>query len=299
MMKVLHTVADSVLKHIQRSRHYYRKYNNTLPPRINRTYVRYAAECKKHYKDLNGEQNFDISPLIVDGGTLVQNAFPAQRAKAHVDKISALIEQKDPSVDYKDASGLSIGIKQPLITLGEDLLDVLHTPAVNAALLNFFQSNYRIEWATCYRSVPSEAIAGSWFWHSDSFPPHTCKLFLHLTEAMEDTGATQLMNREDTMAYRDAGYFGQQLDERYADLQDFAKEHKLPYRPFHNDANAGDATILDQNFFHRAVAPRKAFRDIVSFFFVPNILPWYEQLERDGIDSLTISGVPKDPHPKS
>lgn len=301
MKKKLHNVADRILKRIQRSSFYYRKYNNTLPPRINRTYTQYAQECRKHYESTHGKHHFDPSPIYTDGGMLIKNAFPADRAQQYVDQISDFIERNDEAVDYKDESGLSIGIKEPVQKLGIEILDVLRNPNVHAALLNFFKSNYRIEWATCYRSIPSDKIAGSWLWHSDSFPPHTCKLFLHLTEAKADTGATQLMNKEDTMAYRDAGYFGQQLDERYADLQDFAKEHGLPYRPFHNDAAAGDATILDQNFFHRAVAPRKAFRDIISFFFVPNILPWDEQLEKNGLGSLIIGkgGVPKDPHPKS
>ena len=185
------------------------------------------------------------------------------------------------------------------MTLGADILDVLRTPNVHETLLAYFRSHYRIQWITCYRSLPTAAVAGSWLWHSDSFPPHTCKMFVHLTEAKADTGATDLMNREDTMAYRRAGYFGQFLSERYADLQDFAKQHGLRYRPFHLDAEPGDATILDVNYFHRAVAPRTAFRDILSFYFLPSPISWEEELKREGVERITKRSlnVPKDPRP--
>jgi len=124
-------------------------------------------------------------------------------------------------------------------------------------------------------------------------------MFLHLTPATAETGATEVMNREDTMAYHGAGYFGQYRSEFKADLESFAKEHGLPYQPLHFDATPGDVTFLNMNFLHRAVAPRTGHRDIVSFCFLPNILPWEEQLEIDGIDSITIAGgIQKDPHPK-
>ena len=267
---------------------------------MNRTYEAYTQECMAHYASLHGDTEFDPSPIFSEGGQLVQGALSSEVANAHVDKITHLIESNDSCVDRKDASGLSIGIKEPLVSLGANILDCLRSPSINTALLNFFHSNYRVEWATCYRSVPSQEIAGSWYWHSDSYPPHTLKMFLHLTPATAETGATEIMNREDTLAYRKAGYFGQQMDERLADLTDFAKKHNIPYRPHHFDAAAGDVTLLNSNFFHRAVAPRTNHRDIISFFLVPNILTWEEQIEKDGISSTIIpkGGVPKNPHPQ-
>ncbi len=242
-----------------------------------------------------------LSPLTDGAATIVRGALSPEKALAHSSKISELIARKDPRIEQSKKDSLSLHISDPLITLGSDILDALRSPEVHQALLAFFRSHYRVYWATSYRSLPTSAVAGSWLWHSDSFPPHTCKMFLHLTRATADTGATDFMNREDTMAYRRAGYFGQYLGERYADLQDFAKKHRLPYRPFHLDANPGDATICDVSFFHRAVAPRTEYRDIVSLFFLPNTIHWEKQLELEGIETVSkrTAALPKDPHPSA
>ena len=105
------------------------------------------------------------------------------------------------------------------------------------------------------------------------------------------------MSPADTMAYRRAGYYGQYLGERYANLEEFAKKHNLPHRPFHLDANAGDVTMFDANFFHRAVSPKKDFRDVIQIYCLPNKISWEEQLQIDGdrIMQRQKNGYPNDP----
>ncbi len=279
---------------------YYERYNNTLDFTTNRIYTQYARECMTAYTAKHGTMDLPASPLVQNGAMIIKGALSAVKANACSAKITGLIERKNPSVEQSKKDSLSLHISDPLITLGADILDVLRSPEVHRNLLAYFRSHYRIHWVTSYRSLPTKAaVAGSWLWHSDSFPPHTCKMFLHLTKATADTGATDFMNREDTMAYRRAGYFGQFRGERYAELQDFARDHHLPYRPFHLDAAPGDVTICDVNFFHRAVTPRADFRDIVSFFFVPNPIHWEEQLALDGIQNISKRAaiLPKNPHP--
>ncbi len=300
MPSLIHKVADSVLKRIRRSSLYYGRYNNTLDFATNRTYTRYTKECRAAYVAKDGIMDLPPSPLCKNGAMLVKGALPTAKAIACTAKITELIEKKDPRIEQSKKDSLSLHLSDTLLTLGADILDVLRNPEVHQNLLAYFRSHYRIYWVTGYRSLPTTAaVKGSWLWHSDSFPPHTCKMFLHLTKATGDTGATDFMNLEDTMMYRRAGYFGQFQKERYAELQDFAKDHNLPYRPFHLDAAPGDVTICDVNFFHRAVTPRAAFRDIVSFFFVPNPIHWEEQLKLDGIENISKRAaiLPKDPHP--
>ena len=291
------TLANSVLLRIRRSPLFFERYNNTCDFVLNRTYTRYAQECRAAYEAERGPVNLPSSPLFENAAVLIRRAFPAEKARAYSEKIGALIERKDPAVKLSEEEGRNAYIAQPLFTLGADILDALQTTAVHEALLSFFRSHYRIEWVTCFRSLPTEgSAAGSRLWHSDSFPPSTCKMFLHLTPATEDNGATEFMNREDTMAYRRAGYFGQFRAERLADLQEFAREHHLPYRPSRFSAAAGDVTIFDMNFFHRAIPPRRAFRDVVQFFFVPSLVHWEEQLRRDGgVEGLNKRGVTKLP----
>lgn len=300
---MLHVLADSVLKRLRRFPLYYQRYNNTLNLTTNLAYTRFAQECAAHYERTVDPLDSPPSPVSATAAMLLRGVFPREKALAYSTHITELVECNDPAVSRpKGEEHLSLRIKEPLKTLDAGLLDVLRSPEVHRALLQFFRGHYRIAWVVCYRSLPTERVSSSWLWHADCFPPHTCKMFLHLTPATADTGAMELMTRADTMMYRRAGYFGQYLSERYADLQDFAKDHGLPYRPFHFEAAPGDATIFDMNCFHRAVPPRTAFRDVIQFFFLPNMIPWEEQLHRDGIDSVGSQaggGFPKDPRVKA
>lgn len=299
MLKLVHKIADSILGRIQRSPMYYKKYNNTAAPRVNLIYSRFARKCAEQYAKQNTGEALGASPVHTEGIQLLPKVFSEEKARSYSEKITALIDVNNSDIVEKDPSGLSIRIQHPMMNLGEDLLDVLRNPEVNRSLEQFFNGYFRIEWAMCYRSIPCDRPASSWLWHSDSYPPHTCKMFLYLTPANVDRGAMQIMNLEDTMAYRDAGYFGQNLDERYDNLEEFAKAKNIPYRPHHVDTQPGDATIFDMNFFHKAVAPKTQFRDVIQFFFLPSLIPWEDQLQQDGIEYLgKLGNVPKDPRIK-
>lgn len=293
MPTLLHTAVDGTMKMIQRSRFYYTRYNNTGPIAMNRVYSRYARDCAEAFRRGNPGVELPPSPLATTAAISLKQVFPADRARELSDHITRMIEEGDKRMLKDD---LQVRITTPLATLGIGILDVLKTPAVDQALMNFFRGYYRIESIAASRTLPTDRVTGSWLWHCDTFPPCTCKLFLHLTPANADRGATEFMDRRDTMAFRDAGYFGQFPSERRGDLDKFAREHGIPYRPFHLDAEPGDATLFNQNYFHRAIAPKTAFRDTVQLFFLPNPIPWREQYERDP-DFLNRTAVsfPKDP----
>jgi len=296
MMTVAHKVADAVLKKIQRSPFYYKRYNNVLQYYINRTYIRYARECSKRYAATH-PANFPPSPLLTEPAVCFRGAIDPQKARAFSEKMTELIDRNDRSI-FRDPSieGMQVVVERPLETLGMGLLDVLRNPGVDAGLKTFFRGEYAVVMAVALRSLPSQKLVSSWLWHSDCYPPHTCKLFLHLTPADAETGATEFMSLADTMAYRGAGYFGFG-NERIANIEDFAREKGLPYRPFHNNVEAGDATIFNMNFFHRAVSPRKGFRDVLELFLIPSPIPWEEHLKQhaDYVRNPP-SGYPKDPN---
>lgn len=291
MVMILNKVADAVLKTIRRQPLYYQRYNNTLPLSINRRYVRYAKECADIYAIKHGPVTLPESDVQTQAATVVQGAFSREKATGYSQLLTKMIEEKHPNINHpKDYSDLQIRLRKPVEIYGKEIFDVFKHPEVHKVFLGFFRGDYRIEWLASWRTIPSDRKASSWLWHSDSYPPFTCKLFLHLTPVDGQTGATEFFSKEDTMAYRRAGYFGQYLDERYADLEEFAKANHLPYRPFHRDANPGDATIFNMNCFHRAVAPRAGFRDIIQFFLVPNPIPWDEQLQKDGYGNFDAKG---------
>ncbi|OGJ56778.1 hypothetical protein A2635_00760 [Candidatus Peribacteria bacterium RIFCSPHIGHO2_01_FULL_51_9] len=284
----LQSTVDPILKRLQRTFLYYRRYRNSLNIRVNERYLKYARDCAATYRVQHGAQNFPPSPLWTVGAQRLKEVMPQEKATMYSSKITQLIGSNDKNIvhpeKYRD---LQVRILKPFTTLGADLLDIFRSPNLHNALLAYFKGNYRIEWASAFRSLAAkERLVDSWLWHIDSFPPYVCKIFFHLTPATVDTGVTDFMDHADTLAYHRAGYHGQYGSERKADLEEFAREHGLPYRPFHLDVEAGDATLFDVNCFHRGVAPRRAFRDVVQFLMVPNPIPWDEELKHDSFDRM-------------
>lgn len=299
--KFLQKTVDPLWKKIRRSSLYVGRYNNSLDIRLNETYLRYARYCSAQYAARNGLQNFEPSRLRTHTAQHFPQLVSPEKARAYSDKMSELIRANEELEQVDDThKSLYRSIKNTARTLGTDYLEIFRSPALHNALLAFFHGDYRIEGISAFRILPSEVVASSWNWHTDANPPYTCKAFLHLTPANGETGATEFMTPADTDLYRRAGYFGDQYgNERKGDrdIKEFARAHNLPYRPFHFDLQPGDVSLFNQNFLHRAVAPRHGFRDVISFFILPNPVPWDEQLKKDGIDALELRDphYPKDP----
>lgn len=286
--KSLQNTLNPILKRIQRSSLYYGHYNNTLEFPINFAYSRYVKECAKAYAKKNGSQTFAPSPVMTECAQVVKGIMDKKQAAAYSETITKFIKDGHPCITQLPGyEGLMQRIDNPLEHLGEEILDIFKTPQLHEAIVNFFHGDYRIEWVSGMRTTPSDKKIAAWKWHSDSFPHHTCKLFLHLTPVSGDSGATQFLSPKDTFAYRKAGYFGQYKEDRLEDLTEFAKQHNLPHRPYHLDADAGDGSLFNMNFFHRAIAPVHGYRDVIEFYLLPNPIPWDEQLKQNGgIESL-------------
>jgi hypothetical protein len=260
--------------------------------------LRYGKSCTNAFSAQHPSYAFGSSPLIRESAFQVKGALDAEKAKAISQKMTDLIEKNDPNVwRNPDIAKKQILVLKPLETLGDEYLQILNHPQMKKSLTDFFHGNYAVTSVMALRSlVTTEKDTGSWLWHSDCYPTNTCKMFLHLTRADGETGATEFLSPEDTMNYRDAGYFGQYKHERRGDLDLFAKDHHLPYKPFHLDAAPGDVTVFNMNYLHRAVSPRAAIRDIVEIFMMPSPIPWEEHyaLNKEYLASPKY-GFPKDP----
>lgn len=243
---------------------------------MNRTYLQYGRACSEKYLKEHPGTIFGNPPLIKESAIQIKAALAPEKAKALSAKMTELIENNDPNVwRNPDIAKKQILVQHPLETLGDEYLQILNNPELKKGLTNFFRSHYAVTSVMAMRSLTTnEKDTGSWLWHSDCYPTNTCKLFLHLTRADAETGATLFMSPEDTMAYRDKGYFGQYKHERRGDLDVFAKEKGLPYNAFFIAAEPGDATVFNMNYLHRAVSPRAALRDVIELFLMPSPIPW-------------------------
>lgn len=276
--------------------YYYKKYNNVLGPKVNGIYRRFGDACRANYAQVTGTRlRPEDSTIFQRGSVLIKGVVPTAKAEELSRDITRRIDQDD-QVTKGPFAHQQIKVNRPISTLGDVVLECLRNSEADKELRNFFGGYYRLVYAESYRSLPTNKPEASWLWHSDSYPVDTCKVMLFLTDAGKDQGATQFMSRDDTMRYRGAGYFGTVMKDRLADLEPYAKEHGLPYRPFVHEAKAGDVMLFENNGLHRAVPPKSGFRDVVVFALLPSMKPWDEQLKLDGLDQIEASThFPKDP----
>lgn len=268
----------------------FQKYHNTLGAAVNGRYQRYARHCRSH-----SSSELDDSGVRSQGSVLVRSMMPEPTARALSQQITHLIAQSNSGHDGP-AAQLMRKVENPISALGRGVVDIFYSDILDQQIRGFFGSHYRIQWLDCYRSLPTTSVSHSWLWHSDNVPSETLKVMLHLTDAGREQGATQFMSVEDTLAYYRAGYRGHRAN-RLEDLEGFARQHDLPYRPFHHDAKAGDVMLFLNNTLHKAVPPRAGYRDVLTYLLLPNPIPWDQQLEHDGLAAVESQpgGYPREP----
>jgi len=266
------------------------RYGNTLGTLVNGRYQRYAQECRDQARD-----HVDPSGVRSQGSVLIKNVLTEVEAHQLSERVREVVESQTDLQDDR-MSQLMKSVARPISTLGSGVIEIFNNEELDRRIRGFFGSHYRIQWLDCYRSLPFHEVRSSWLWHSDNVPCETLKVMLHLTDAGPNRGATQFMTIEDTQEYFQRGYRGD-TSQRVEDLQSFAEEKGLPYRPFSHDSKAGDVMLFLNNALHKAVPPRDDYRDVLTYLLLPNPIPWHEQLEKDGIDVIQSNpgGYPRMP----
>ncbi len=268
------------------------RYHNKLGPFVNGVYNEYSEQCRAAYSCPRDDQG-----VREQGSILIRDVLQTEVANRLSGTMSDRIEE-DPKSVRESTSKLMRSVHEPITSLGNEVIDIFHNAILDQRIREYFGCHYRVQWLSCYRSLPTEDVSHAWLWHSDNVPCETLKVMLHLTDAGEQQGATQFMSLEDTRAYYRAGYRGSRT-KRLEDLAGFASQNGLPHRPFHHDAKAGDVMIFLNNALHKAVPPQHGHRDVLTYLLVPNPIPWNEQLEIDGIAAIESNpgGYPDNPHP--
>jgi hypothetical protein len=265
----------------------WRWYGNTLNPMLNRRYRIYADKCRAAYFKASGSVlNLSQSSLRLQRVRKIAGVLPQQTALRFSEMFSRMIEA---GIGAHSLKGLDYvyACPRPLDAFGKELLSIF-SGDLDRELIGYFGGYYRIEWLDCYRSLPTEQPRAAWLWHMDNVPVECMKVILHLTHADAQTGATQVLSAEDTQRLHGLGYFGIYGDERKTEIQG---------TPLSLSMDPGDALCIDNNLLHRAVPPKRNYRDVLTFLILPNRCTWHEQLERDGLDSVQSDpgGFPRHP----
>lgn len=246
-------------------------FNNSLSPIINLRYQQFADKCRK--KSVVHLANQYAQPLPITAPVHLKNIMHEDVAKQLSQRITdRVVEQQSLTVEAENP--VFIGIKKPITLLGEAVIDIFDHPELDAQIMRHFGGFYKIAWLDCYRTVPSEVRKQAWLWHSDNVPIGLLKVQLLLTDANRERGAIQILTREQTLAFRKAGYFGDIVSERLAELDRFAQEHNIPFSPICAEAKAGDVLLFDNNDLHRANPPQRDHRDALTILLMPSAVPW-------------------------
>lgn len=207
--------------------------------------------------------------------------IPGNVANELSQRVSRRVAEQQ-SLTVESDNPVFIGIKNPLSLLGDTVINIFDSPELNEQICRHFGGFYKIAWLDCYRTVPSNVRKQAWLWHSDNVPVGLLKVQVLLTDANRDTGAIEILPRSQTLAFRKAGYFGDIVSERLADLTDFAKRHNIEFSPVCVEAKAGDVLLFDNNDLHRANPPKRNFRDALTILLVPSATPWREAYQLSG-----------------
>lgn len=254
-------------------------FNNSLSPVINLRYQKYAEQCRKQAKLSCGQ--FSDAPDPITEPQHIRQIIPASMACELSQRISKRIAAQQ-SLMVESDNPVFIGIKNPLSLLGDAVIDIFDSPELDDRIRRHFGGFYKIAWLDCYRTVPSDVRKQAWLWHSDNVPAGLLKVQVLLTDASRNTGAIEILPRSQTLAFRKAGYFGDIVSERLAELSDFAKQHNIDFSPNCVEAKAGDVLLFDNNHLHRANPPKQDFRDALTILLFPSAIPWREAYQLSG-----------------
>lgn len=138
-----------------------------------------------------------------------------------------------------------------------------------------FGSHVFVEGLYAYRNVYKSSDArSSWVWHYDNHPKETIKVMVYLTDVVEESGAFEVMQKEDGSLLKfettrvdhkkwsniNTRIEGSQLD----------NIRNLGFEPKKVLGDKGTICVFDNNIIHRASIPQEGFyRDAIVFMIRP------------------------------
>ncbi len=163
----------------------------------------------------------------------------------------------------------------------------LITDDIAAAVETALGANFRIDFASLYRSHPMPEKRVSFLWHRDMAPMSQVHLLVYLTGGRE-RGGTSYMSLADNRRAAARGYHFLPLGKRADSLDDvFGGEPSADvYTP---DVAPGDAVLFSApRILHRGILPTGAARDALLLVFQASPVPWRVEFEDIGVDHLVL-----------
>jgi hypothetical protein len=186
--------------------------------------------------------------------------------------------------DTRDLSGLRITDASVI----HDLFSCTLAPTVDAAIREYFGSEYLVHWFTVSATPASSSPPSvSFRWHCDKGPRDHLKLIVFLNDVEEHGGGTAFLNRADSEAVAESGYLFGRAKKRALDTASLGAICGKHLSPIEIYPAAGDAVLFEPSrIVHSGITPRHGIRYALTLCLLPSPLDWKQSLARGTLSDL-------------
>jgi len=258
---------------------------------INHRYKTYHRQAIKAFRPSESKEVWDgiaeqVEQFRKDGFLVISSPLNTPEGNLLKLKVDRLFEGESETVQV--SSGLI-----RLVDGAEQLPEVarLLRGRVEQILEAYFGSHFKLYTMSFYRTIPDECEPSSSFlWHFDNTPDEEVKLMIYLDEVREETGAFRFKNQATSEQARARGFWHR--DDYDCARSIFEDESSTVIA----EGVPGTIVLFRQGrVVHKATAPIRDHRDVVTMVITPSVIPWREHYARNKHLLSTNSGLCKNP----
>lgn len=252
---------------------------------VNHRYLQWERHCRKRWKpyvSISEADELNASNYRRNGYLAISSPVSERAARELGLKVDAAFDDGTDVVEVgKGLFRLTNGL--------ERFPEIMQFAggAVERALEAYFRSHFKIYAVSFYRTVPNpEAPKSSFLWHFDNVPDQELKLMVYLDDVAPDTGAFRLKDRQLSEQLRARGAWHREQAKRHISvLEDESTTVTFTGPP-------GTCTLFaNGRAIHKATAPSRLHRDVVTMVIIPSDIWWREHFARHHHKLSTNSGI--------
>ena len=184
----------------------------------------------------------------------------------------------------KDLVGFHITDREQV----REFLQRLITPAADALLLSYFQSEYLVHTVT-FTITPKAGEQGSvsFRWHCDKGPRRHLKMIVYLNATEQHGGNSAFIDLQGTASVAKHGYLFGLSRTRTGDVRRLSAIAGRQLRSHVQPMPAGGAVVFQPaKVLHRGIGPTKGERFVVTLCLLPSPVYWREALNSGALTDL-------------
>lgn len=269
-----HIMKSLVSKSIMRARVSLFGNNHSILFNINyKIYLRYAQILyKKRQSRTNKDAEHYADLLHRQGYVVLSSNFDIAYARNIKNKIDTLFSDSNNTINVVPGlSRLIDGCENV-----DEIAEIIFNNVANVVEA-YYKSNFKLYTMSIYRTVPcQEAPVSSFLWHFDNCPDESIKLMIYLDDVTSDTGAFRFKTEKLSEEIRKKGFWHRDDFDKVSEiLNDESTNITI------EGATCTCILFKPGRVVHKATAPIKAHRDVVTTVILPSDIDWRSHYARN------------------